>query len=104
MKILTLNVKKIYFDAIKAGFKTEEYRLVKSYWNKRLAKNYDEVHILCGYPRKDDTEKRLVFPYRGWIRKEITHEHFGNEPVKVFAIRLDNNGLHVSKTTRQAQQ
>ena len=91
MRILTLNVKKEYFDAIKDGTKKEEYRLVKPYWIKRLAKDYDEVHILCGYPRKDDIAKRLIFPYRGWIRKEITHRHFGREPVKVFAIRLANN-------------
>jgi hypothetical protein len=96
MRILTLNVKKEYFDGIKAGKKTEEYRLVKSYWSKRLAKDYDEVHILCGYPRKEDDSKRLVFPYHSWVMKEITHKHFGSEPVKVFAIRLANNGLHLT--------
>jgi len=94
MRILTLNVKKEYFVAIKNGTKIEEFRLVKPYWNKRLSKDFDEIHILCGYPRKDDTSKRLVFPYHGWIRKEITHKHFGSEPVKVYAIRLANKRLH----------
>jgi hypothetical protein len=91
MRVLTLNLKKTYFDAIKAGTKTEEYRLVKPYWQKRLVKNYDEVHVLCGYPRKDDAEKRLVFPYLGYVEKQIIHQHFGDEPVNVFVIRLDNN-------------
>ena len=91
MRILTLNVNAEYFDAIKDGVKTEEYRLVKPYWQKRLEQSFDEVHILCGYPRKDDISKRLVFPYRGWIRKEITHKHFGSDSVNVFAIQLANN-------------
>ena len=90
MRILTLNVTAEYFDAIKSGVKTEEYRLVKPYWQKRLEKSFNEVHILCGYPRKDDNSRRLVFPYRGWIRKEITHKHFGSKPVDVFAIQLAN--------------
>ena len=73
------------------GAKTEEYRLVKPYWVKRLLKDYDKVHILCGYPQKDDKSKRLVFQYNGYTLKQITHKHFGNKPVKVFAIRLANN-------------
>lgn len=91
MRVLTLNVKTEYFDAIRDRVKTEEYRLVKPYWSKRLKKDYDEIYILCGYPRKDDQSKRLVFPYRGWIRKEITHKHFGIAPVQVFAIQLFGN-------------
>lgn len=91
MRVLTLNVKTEYFDAIRDGVKTEEYRLVKPYWQKRLEKPFNEVHILCGYPRKDDVSKRLVFPYRGWTKKEVTHKHFGSEPVQVFAIQLANN-------------
>lgn len=40
-KILRLPVKTEYFNQIKAGNKTEEYREVKEYWRKRLVKNYD---------------------------------------------------------------
>lgn len=103
MRILTLNVKREYFEAIKNGSKIEEYRIVTPYWSKRLAKDYDEIHILCGYPRKDDNSRRLIFPYRGWIRKEIVHKHFGSEPVKVFAIRLANKALAADSQSLAAE-
>jgi len=94
MRILSLNVCKEYFIAIQEGMKTEEYRLVKPYWEKRMAKNYDEVHILCGYPRKNDHSRRLVFPYNGYEIREIIHAHFGVYPVNVFAIGLANNAMN----------
>ncbi|MBU3842402.1 MAG: hypothetical protein IAA47_05395 [Candidatus Fusobacterium pullicola] len=57
MRILKLAVKKKYFNEIKQGTKTEEYRLVKKYWGKRLLKEYDEVHITLGYPKKMKKKK-----------------------------------------------
>jgi hypothetical protein len=51
-RILHLPVKKIYFDQIKSGKKLDEYRLVTEYWKKRLeGRDYDEVHVKCGYPK-----------------------------------------------------
>ena len=89
MAILTLNLKGEYFDQIKAGVKTEEYRLLKPCWVKRLARrNYDEIHLLRGYPPKDDDGKRITRPWRGCVLKSITHPHFGSEPVTVFAINV----------------
>ena len=38
--VLRLNVKKQWFDMIKAGIKKEEYRDIKPYWEKRLVKSY----------------------------------------------------------------
>ena len=35
-KVLTLTVSKEWFDMIVAGKKTEEYRIIKGYWAKRL--------------------------------------------------------------------
>ena len=35
-KILHLHLKAKYFNEIKSGIKTEEYRLFNSYWCKRL--------------------------------------------------------------------
>ena len=59
------------------------------YWTKRLVnKNYDNVIICLGYPNKNDKEKRLKFPYRGYTIKTITNPHFGKNPVDVFAIEL----------------
>ncbi len=90
MKILTLNLKAEYFDAIKAGTKTEEYRLYNDFWKKRLIdKELDAVCICLGYPRKNDTRRRLIFPWKGCTVMTITHPHFGSDPVKVFAIRVN---------------
>lgn len=38
MKTLTLPLKRKWFDMIKAGIKKEEYRIINSYWIKRLLK------------------------------------------------------------------
>lgn len=45
-KVLTLNVSKQWFDKIVSGEKTEEYRVPKSYWIKRLlAANSDNTDM-----------------------------------------------------------
>lgn len=52
MKILYLTLYKKWFDQIKSGFKTEEYRGKTPYWIKRLrGKTFDEVHFRNGYGR-----------------------------------------------------
>jgi hypothetical protein len=87
MSNITLPLKGEYFDAIKAGTKTEEYRLCTPYWGKRLmGRRYGTVTLTKGYPARDDAERRLVLPWRGFAIKVITHPHFGGEPVSVFAI------------------
>lgn len=52
-KVLTLSVKKEWFDKIVSGEKKEEYREIKPYWIKRLTTNcevvYDvEAETYCG--------------------------------------------------------
>lgn len=89
MKDFTLPLNGIYFDQIKSGEKTEEYRLVTPYWVRRLeGRRYGRVILMRGYPKKDDAERRLVFPWRGCPIKTITHPHFGPDPVEVYAIQL----------------
>jgi hypothetical protein len=84
---LTLPLNGIYFDQIKAGTKTEEYRLVTDFWSKRLvARRYDQIVLTRGYPKADDAARRLTLPWRGYEVKTITHPHFGPDPVEVFAI------------------
>ena len=91
MKILTLNLKREYFEQIKSGIKTEEYRLCTPYWQKRLEnKNYDKVVIKLGYPKNSEIEKIMEFPWRGYKKKKILHKHFGSDHVKVYAIKLIN--------------
>lgn len=91
---LQLAVKQEYFDQIKAGTKTEEYRLCTPYWERRLNHahvKFGELIITSGYPKRGDPERTLSFPYVGWSRKTITHPHFGPDPVEVFAIKITNN-------------
>lgn len=89
LKVLTLNLDKIYFEQIKKGEKVEEYRECKPYWDKRLnSKEYDVIAIKLGYPKADDKSKVLYFKYEGFIIKNITHPKFNNIPVDVFAIQL----------------
>lgn len=38
--MLTFNLKKVWFDKIKSGEKTHEYREVKDYWTDRLVKEF----------------------------------------------------------------
>lgn len=89
MKTLTLNLKREYFEQIKSGIKTEEYRLCTPYWSKRLeGKNFDKLIIKLGYPKNDEIEKIMTFPWRGYKKKKILHKHFGSDPVKVYAIKI----------------
>ena len=91
-RILHLPVKKIYFDQIKSGKKLDEYRLVTEYWKKRLeGRDYDEVHVKCGYPKTGDMSRVEVRPWRGFSNIVITHPHFGPAPVEVFAIHVNEN-------------
>lgn len=44
--MLTFNLKKEWFEKIKRGEKTVEYREVKPYWTKRIAKNKEFAEML----------------------------------------------------------
>ena len=95
MANLQLAVNGEYFDAMKSGDKKEEYRLVNPYWEKRLIdRDYDRLVITRGYPKRDDISKRIDIPYYGFEIKTIIHNHFGNDPVKVFAIKVNLEANH----------
>lgn len=89
MADLTLPLKREYFEQIKAGTKTEEYRLCNEYWMKRIGSPfggpYDRIVLTLGYPRRDDHTRRITRPWRGYTIKTITHPHFGSQPVQVYA-------------------
>ncbi len=86
MRILRLNLKGEYFDAIRAGTKTHEFRLAST-WTRRLAgKVFDQVHLLRGYPKRGDESRILRRAWSGYTVQTITHPHFGPKPVKVLAI------------------
>lgn len=101
-KVLTLSVKKEWFDKIVSGEKTEEYREIKPYWIKRLTTNcevvYDVVaetycgkvlyrpytHVLFinGYgDDKPRVEKEIVWididrPRKGWCPDDFLGKEF----------------------------
>lgn len=82
--MLTFNLKKEWFEKIKSGNKTHEYREVNNFWRTRIEyqmagkrkfseqtsnfyvtreKGIKENSIICfacGYPRKNDENKRLL--------------------------------------------
>jgi hypothetical protein len=91
MKDLILNVKTQYFNEIKSGAKTREYRVRGHYWDRRLqGKVFRNVVIRLGYPKAGDSEREIVFPFNGWHHDVITHPLFGRHPVEVYAIILDH--------------
>ncbi len=83
MSDLHLHVTFEHFDAIQSGEKHFEYRLFEKWRDKLEKKQYENVVIWKGY-----TSEKITFPWHGYVVREITHKHFGAEPVKVFAIRL----------------
>lgn len=90
-RILTLRVRKEYFDQIKSGKKNEEYRRTIPYWRKRIdGKVFDFVEIVLGYPKAEDTEKRIRFPWKGYSIKTLwLHPAFDIPSPVVYAIRLE---------------
>lgn len=89
MSDLTLPLKAEYFNAIKSGAKPEEFRLCTPFWKKRLeGKTFTRVVLTLGYPKRDDTERRLVREWRCFTVRTITHPHFGPDPVRVYAINV----------------
>lgn len=92
--ILILNVKREYFEQIKRGEKTEEFRRVCNFWISRISYKKDtltSVQIRCGYPKADDKKRILNFPWRGFDVRTISHPEFGANPVQVFAIKLERD-------------
>ncbi len=90
MKDIVLPLKGVYFDHIKAGTKTEEFRLITPYWTKRFSRQYRNVILTRGYPKSSDTTKRQEFPWKGVTPRRITHPHFGPSEVWVYVIDLGN--------------
>ncbi len=90
MTVLTLALKRQYFEAIRSGVKLEEYRLATPYWRHRLeGKTFESIVLTLGYPGRTVSERRLLRPWRGMQLKTITSAFFGDKPVLVFAIQVN---------------
>lgn len=87
-KILRLNLKREYWEAIRDGEKIYELRRATPYWRKRLrGTRYDEIHLCLGYPKRND-ESRIL--RRKWRTApaiiNTKHPEFGEMHVDVFCI------------------
>lgn len=92
MKTLTLSLTQKWFDLIKAGIKKEEYRECSEYWMKRLDdeknhcfKHFDKIVFTLGYPKKDDTSRRLEFKNPS-IHYRTGKPEWGAEPNKSYFV------------------
>lgn len=108
MKTLTLTLKKKWFDMIKSGEKKEEYRYTNYYWVARLLKNarnpisgnfespdgrtfvkefktFDTLVFTLGYPKANDTERKLTFK-NPKIRIGEGRPEWGAEPEKLYFV------------------
>lgn len=89
LRILTLHLKKKWWDQIKAGTKTEELRQATAYNVKLIGHGqFDIVAVLLGYPKKTDASRHLQFYWRGYTMRTVIHEEFGAFPREVLAIDL----------------
>ena len=79
---LHLILKKKWWDMIESGVKTEEYRDVKPYWEKRLI-DYKRLKEYYLEHREELAIKRVLFPHRPVIeniteafKRDYTHVCF----------------------------
>lgn len=89
MRDLVLHLKREYWEAIRDGRKTHEFRMQTPYWNRRLGHADIERIVLClGYPKRGDESRRLYRKWNGYTPAIITHKVFGvnSGPVEVWAI------------------
>ena len=103
MKILHLTLKKKWFDMILSGEKSEEYREIKPYWEKRLLPvRYDVIEFRNGYGSK---RPAFIIQYNN-IKIGVGKEKWGAPRKQVFILSLGSvlakfaKDLHKWKTRK----
>lgn len=87
MNDLFLILKSEYFNEIKNGNKTSEYRSFSQYWLNRLtSKNWEYVTFQLGYAKNAPRLRKKII---GIEIVTIEHKFFGSHPVDVFEIKID---------------
>lgn len=95
---LRLSLKTKWFEMTKAGIKTEDYREINEYWQKRLFTKDSIEHMLdfkrfdcnvmtLGYPKNGDTERILKLEHKG-IEIRTGNPEWGAEPNKLYFVIL----------------
>lgn len=71
--MITFNVKKVWFDKIKNGEKTHEYREVKDYWTDRFVKEFYCCHKKSIYfeRNKEKMLNSLRYEAKGYLNPLI---------------------------------
>ena len=83
---LFLILKGKYFEEIRSGIKTSEYRLCTDFWRKRLmSKPWRTVTFQLGYNRNAPRIRKRIVDIS---ETTVKYEFFGPDPVRVFEIRL----------------
>jgi hypothetical protein len=64
--------------------------LATPYWRRRSeGKTFSGIVLKKGYPKRGDASRTVHRAWRGMQMKVITHPHFGDAPVEVFAIKVN---------------
>ena len=79
--MLTLPIKKKWFDMIISGEKKEEYREIKPYYTSRFCKKPSVIIFRNGYSNKSPSVKCTVEIIRGYGKEE-----WGAEPNKEYYV------------------
>lgn len=95
--MLIFPLKKEWYEKIKCGEKTIEYREVKPYWTNRLEKPFGQLFYtwigkLPSYPCEFE---RGIFPCR--LRLGYTDKYMGAYIIKIQIVDGKNTDLHIDK-------
>jgi hypothetical protein len=93
--ILTLPMKKRYYDEILAGTKKQEFRPANDYWLSRIkGKHFDVIEFRSGYPERGDSKRHAWFRFGGvrytnssWLNEQEVYA--GATIVILIGARLD---------------
>ena len=84
--MLTLPIKKKWFDMIKSGEKKEEYREIKSYYDSRLYK-YTQIDVATYILLRNGYSKNSpAIKIRCFINKGYGNPEWGAEPNKEYYV------------------
>ena len=83
MTVLTLQIKREWFDKIESGEKKEEYREIKPYFDNRLfSKEYTHLRLINGFARNINGRRveapRLLVEIKS-IKKGLTKQKWANK-------------------------
>lgn len=86
--MLTFNLKKEWFEKIKSGEKTHEYRIHSPYWTKRIDNEIKLLYKKYGLHAED----KFIITFKLGYPKNSEKDKILKAVVK--SIRAENNGLN----------